>query len=108
MKEIRLAMSGGYGFAIDADCIGEWAIHKDIDGLDGDWTVTHVPTGLRIPRYLTEQQARVLAERLAVEVPTLGVPAGLPAKQPTVADFGPGFAETIKRVSVIVDGVLGL
>jgi len=83
--------------SVDATVTGEWAVHCDpfdtgIAGPHERWTVTHVPTGLRIPRQLTSKRARDLAERLSREVPTLGVPATIPTRQVQVNDLGPSRA----------------
>jgi|KBSSwiStaDraftv2_1062776.scaffolds.fasta_scaffold00132_40 hypothetical protein len=97
--------------SVDATVTGEWASHRDpfdtgIAGPHERWTVTHVPTGLRIPRLLTSKRARDLAERLSKEVPTLGVPATIvPTRQVRVDDLGPGYAAVLARLTGIVDEV---
>lgn len=55
---------------ITAVVFGEWAAHNCLGG----WHVTHVPTGLCIPRTdLTEYQARRIALKLSEVVPKMHV-----------------------------------
>lgn len=96
--------------SVDATVTGEWAIHRDpfdtgIAGPHERWTVTHVPTGLRIPRQLTSGRARDLAERLSREIPTLGIQATVPVRQVKVDDLGPEYAAIAVRLTKIVDEV---
>lgn len=93
---------------VDATVTGEWAVHRDpfddrpTSPASKSWTVTHVPTGLRIPMGLTSRRARDLAARLSREVPTLGVAPGIPTTQPEVMDLGPGYVDVAKKVNRIL------
>lgn len=104
--KIQIAMVGCTPTEVEAVVTGEWAVHRDAT-FEDEWTVTHVPTGLRIPRYMTRQEAVELCRRLADEVPSLGLPAGLPEKQPKMNDLGTAYADTIKLAATIVAEVLG-
>ena len=43
---------------------GAWAVHRCVDSPYREWTITHVPSGLRIPPVHTE----LLNKRKAIEV----------------------------------------
>lgn len=71
---MRIAvMSGKKLGEVEAELIGAFAIHRDIQfftggfmGLGRNWTLTHVASGLAIRiRLISAASARALAERLA-------------------------------------------
>jgi len=95
---------------IDATVDGEWAVHRapfddrpNAPALKG-WTVTHVPTGLAIPRALTSKRARDLMARLVEQMPTLGLPAKLITVQPVEAsDLGPAYRKAVDLLVQVVN-----
>lgn len=104
--KIQLAFKSG-PVEVEAQGRGEWAIHR-IPGDDEHWAVTHVPTGLAagdIP--LTRAQAGDFAARLSAEFPTLRIPAGIWARQPSVDDMGPGYQKIVDRMRALRAEVLG-
>jgi hypothetical protein len=96
---------------IEVKVTGEWAVHRALFdtrpnvAASESWTVTHVPTGLRIPRDLTSKRARDLMDRLAREVPTLGVSPGIRTVPAAIEDLGPQFAELLGKLNKIVHEV---
>lgn len=55
---------------VDAHVFGQWGAHR---ALGPGWSVTHVPTGMRVPtREMTEAEARRLASLLHGRVPPFG------------------------------------
>jgi hypothetical protein len=109
---IKLATSKGVAFEVDAQGTGEWAIHREPFQYDSEsdrWTVTHVPTGLAIPRRMTRAQAGDLASRLSRDLPTLGIETSIwsTGTHPTVQELGPGYTKLLDRFKSIVAEVLG-
>lgn len=83
MKQtINLAFPGGVNLETEADVFGEWAVHESQDTAigRGDWTITHVPSGLAATCAETfnigKRDALRIARHLAKAVPDLGVNIG--------------------------------
>lgn len=91
----------GLRVEVKAHPVGDWASHKALES-DHAWTVTHVPSGLRIPRYYPKAEACRLTERLAMDVPTLPVDVRHWDKQPTTNELGPEYREHLERLLAIV------
>lgn len=107
--KIEIATSSGEPKEIDAQGVGEWAIHRDwFAAEDEKWNVTHVPTGLRIPRHMTRAQAGDVASRLSRDLPTLGLPSRIwsTGESPSVGDLGPSYAGRVATLRAIVAEVL--
>lgn len=105
--KITIPIMGGAALGVDADVTGEWAVHESVSFPD-EWHVTHVPTGLKIPRDLTRKEADALASRLSRDMPILR--AELPAdrsRQPKIEDLGATFQADLPRLQAIVKEVLG-
>lgn len=103
--KITVPTTGGLSKEIEAEVTGEWATHRSIEC--PAWCVTHVPSGMRIPRDLTQGEATALAARLVKDMPTLNVERRLHVGQPKVKDLGPAYEASVDRLVAIVKDQLG-
>lgn len=104
--KITIPTLNGIRLEVDAEVTGEWSYHRDPFERRG-WTVTHVPTGLKIPRNMSSIVAKRLVKRLALEVPTLPIKPRHWDKQPTEDDLGEAYQEPLAKMVAIVNAETG-
>lgn len=74
-RQVELLLDGGAKLKVPARVIGQWAVHLTVAGPPGNWTVTHVPSGLATVGYFDFEAAKrvavALADRFNIESITL-------------------------------------
>jgi hypothetical protein len=63
-RKSRVQLSGGKDRQTTATVYGSWAVHRSLDPRSREWAITHVPSGLAIPR----EHTSLLTKAQAIEV----------------------------------------